>query len=149
MPNRKRQSVSWFHRHLANPLMRHLAGHLPGQALLETTGRRSGLWRRTPVGGRIEESSFWMVSDHGRASSYVRNIEADPHVRIQVRGHWHAGTARLLAEDDPRQRLRRLPALNGLLVRLLGTDLLTIRIDLDPPATGSKPSRPTDQLLGN
>ena len=33
------------------------------------------------------------------------------------------------------------PAFNGLLVRLLGTDLLTIRIDLDPPATGRKPSQ--------
>ena len=150
MPNRKLQRVSWFHRNLANPLMRHLAGRLRGQALLETTGRRSGLARRTPVGGRIEESSFWMVSEHGRAANYVRNIEADPRVRVQVRGQWHSGTAHLLAEDDPRQRLERLPRLNGLLVRLFGTDLLTIRIDLDtvridldPPGAGSQSSLPT------
>jgi hypothetical protein len=36
-----------------------------------------------------------------------------------------------MPDDDPRRRLKRLPRANGLLVRLLGTDLLTIRIDLD------------------
>ena len=59
------------------------------------------------------------------------------------------GHGPLLAEDDPRQRLERLPRLNGLLVRLFGTDLLTIRIDLDtvridldPPGAGSQSSLP-------
>ena len=74
-----------FHRYLANPIMRRVAGRLPGQALLETTGRRSGQPRRTPVGGRIEGDSFWMVSNHGRAAGYVKNIEANPRVRLQIR----------------------------------------------------------------
>ncbi|MGH3842871.1 MAG: nitroreductase/quinone reductase family protein [Pseudonocardiaceae bacterium] len=129
--NNKRWLVSWFHKYVANPVMRRFAGHLPGLALVETVGRRSGKPRHTPIGGRIENGCFWLVSDHGRASHYVRNIEADPRVRVQVRSQWHTGTAHLLAEDDPRRRLRRLPLLNGLLVRGLGTDLLTIRIDLD------------------
>jgi deazaflavin-dependent oxidoreductase (nitroreductase family) len=114
--------------------MRKVAGYLPGQALLETVGRRSGLARRTPIGGRVLDSSFWMVSDHGRASNYVRNIEANPRVRLQYRGRWRNGTANLLPDDDPRLRLRQLPRLNSLLVRSLGTDLLTLRIDLDPPS---------------
>jgi deazaflavin-dependent oxidoreductase (nitroreductase family) len=127
----KRRRVTWYHRHIANPLMRHLVGHLPGQALLETTGRRTGMLRRTPIGGRIVDGSFWMVSNHGGASGYVRNIEADPRVRLKVRGHWYTGTARLLPEDDPHERLRHLPRFNSWNVRTLGTDLLTIRIDLD------------------
>ncbi|MGH3765774.1 MAG: nitroreductase/quinone reductase family protein [Pseudonocardiaceae bacterium] len=129
--NCKRRLVSGFHKYVANPVMRRFAGHLPGLAIVETVGRHSGLPRRTPIGGRIEDGCFWLVSDHGRASHYVRNIEADPHVRVQVRSQWRTGRAHLLPEDDPRRRLRRLPRLNGLLVRGLGTDLLTIRIDLD------------------
>ncbi|MBF6333714.1 nitroreductase/quinone reductase family protein [Nocardia transvalensis] len=130
-PTTKQRRVTWYHRHIANPLMRHVAGHLPGQALLETTGRRTGLPRRTPVGGRILDGSFWMVSDHGLASSYVRNIATNPRVRLQIRSRWHSGTAHLLPSDDPYARLRLLPRFNSWNVRLLGTNLLTIRIDLD------------------
>ena len=136
---RKQRWVSWFHRNIANPFTRLFAGHVPGQAILETTGRRSGLARRTPVGGRIEGSSFWMVSDHGAASNYVRNIQADARVRVKVRGKWYSGTAVVLPDDDARQRLKRLPRMNSLLVRMLGTDLTTVRIDLSlqPAETGT------------
>lgn len=127
----KRRRAGWYHRHIANPLMRRLVGHLPGQALLETTGRRSGRSRRTPVGGRLIDGSFWLVSNHGLASDYVRNIEANPVVRLQHRSRWRNGTAHLLPADDARARLRELPRFNSWNVRVLGTDLLTIRIDLD------------------
>ncbi|RJL36080.1 nitroreductase/quinone reductase family protein [Bailinhaonella thermotolerans] len=132
MSERKRRAVSRIHR-LINPVMRPLSGRIPGQALLETVGRRTGLPRRTPVGGRVEGGSFWFVSDHGRASQYIRNIEKNDRVRVRIGGRWHTGTAVPLPDDDPRRRLRRLPAYNGLLVRLLGTDLLTVRVDLDRP----------------
>ncbi|WP_158891360.1 nitroreductase/quinone reductase family protein [Amycolatopsis anabasis] len=128
---RKRQVVGWFHKYLANPVMRRLAPVIPGQAVLETTGRRSGLPRRTPVGGRVEGTGFWLVAGDGRDAQYVRNIEANPRVRLQLRGRWRPGTAVPLPDDDPRLRLRRLPRTNGLLVRALGTNLLTIRIDFD------------------
>ncbi|MEJ3653517.1 nitroreductase/quinone reductase family protein [Actinomycetes bacterium KLBMP 9759] len=105
-------------------------GFLPGTALLETTGRRTGLPRTTPIGGRLVDGSFWLVSDHGFASAYVRNVAADPRVRLRVAGRWRDGVALPMPDDDPRARLRHLPTLNGLLVRALGTDLLTVRIDL-------------------
>ncbi|MEU6184598.1 nitroreductase/quinone reductase family protein [Nocardia sp. NPDC047038] len=127
----KQRQVNWYHRHIANPLMRRVVGHLPGQALLETTGRRTGLPRRTPVGGRVVDGSFWMVSNHGFTSAYVRNIEANPRVRLQIRSRWYAGTAHLLPHDDAHARLRRLPRFNSWNVRMLGTNLLTVRIDLD------------------
>ncbi|MFJ9038702.1 nitroreductase/quinone reductase family protein [Streptomyces sp. NPDC102406] len=118
--------VTTFQRRVANPL----SVRLPGQVLVETTGRVSGRARRTPVGGRRVGDSFWLVSEFGLASQYVRNIQADPRVRVRLRGRWHTGTAHLLPDDDPRARLRTLPRYNSAAVRALGTQLLTIRIDL-------------------
>jgi hypothetical protein len=40
-------------------------------------------------------------------------------------------TAHLLPDDDVSERLRGLPGVNSALVRLMGSDLLTIRIDVD------------------
>lgn len=106
---------------------------LPTQTLLETTGRASGLPRRTPVGGRRVGDSFWLVSEFGERSQYVRNIRADPRVRVRIRGSWHPGTAHLVPDDDPIARLRRLPRFNSLAVRAMGvgTGLLTVRVDLE------------------
>lgn len=99
--------------------------------MLETTGRKSGKPRRTAVGGRVVDNQFWMVSEHGEHSDYVRNIKANPAVRVRVGGRWRTRTAHLLPDDDPVQRLGNLPRLNSAMVRLMGSDLLTIRVDLD------------------
>jgi deazaflavin-dependent oxidoreductase (nitroreductase family) len=76
--------------------------------------------------------TFWLVAEHGRRAGYVRNIEANPHVRVKIGRRWRHGTAHLLPDDDPRERQRAMPRLNAATVRLVGTDLLTVRIDLDP-----------------
>lgn len=123
---RKYRAVSAFQR-LLNPVLR----RLPFQTVLETTGRVSGLPRRTPVGGRRVGDSFWLVSEFGERSQYVRNIKADPRVRVRLRGRWHTGTAHLLPDDDPLTRLRGLPRLNSAGVRVMGAGLLTVRVDLD------------------
>jgi deazaflavin-dependent oxidoreductase (nitroreductase family) len=128
--DRKRRRVGFFHRHIANPITR----RLPTQVLLETTGRVSGKPRRTPIGGRRDGATFWLVSDHGAASNYVRNIMVNNRVRVRIRRRWHAGTASLLPDDDPTARLATLPRFNSSMVRALGTDLLTVRIDLDQPS---------------
>lgn len=138
----KYRLVNVLQKRLANPLVRGLLVRgfaLPGYALLETTGRRSGQLRRTPIGDGLEGDTFWIVSEHGRRSAYVLNIEADPRVRICTRGRWRGGTAHVLPDDDPLERQRllskaRLSArMNAAAVRSFGTDLLSIRIDLDPP----------------
>lgn len=72
---RKYRAVSAFQR-------RSLRFH----TALETTGRASGLPRRTPLGGRRVGESFWLVSEFGERSQYVRNIKADPRVRVRLRG---------------------------------------------------------------
>ncbi|MGW0766662.1 nitroreductase/quinone reductase family protein [Streptomyces sp. NPDC002671] len=125
-PGLKQRIVTRFQRHVANPLNR----RLPFQVLLETTGRKSGRPRQTPVGGRRVGDSFWLVSEYGYKSQYVRNIQADPSVRVRIAGRWHHGTAHLLPDDDPMARLRTLPRLNSAAVWALGADLLTVRVDL-------------------
>lgn len=115
-----------FQKRIANPVIR----RLPFQTLLETTGRVSGLPRRTPLGGKRIGDQFWFVSEFGHRSQYIRNIQADSRVRVRLRGRWHAGTAVLLPDDDARARLRELPQFNSLGVRTFGTDLLTVRVDL-------------------
>ncbi|MGW0912299.1 nitroreductase/quinone reductase family protein [Streptomyces sp. NPDC002784] len=122
---RKYRTARAFQRRL-NAVMR----RLPQHTLLETTGRTSGLPRRTPVGGRRIGDSFWLVSEFGERSQYVRNILADPKVRVRVHGRWHEGTAHLMPEDDPVARLRTLPRFNSAAVRLIGAQLLTVRVDL-------------------
>jgi deazaflavin-dependent oxidoreductase (nitroreductase family) len=122
----KYKAVTSFQRRIVNPVTR----RLPFQTLLETTGRSSGLPRRTPLDGRRIGREFWLVSEHGENSQYVRNIKADPRVRVRIKGRWHHGTAHLLPEDDVHARLRKLPRLNSAAVRMLGTNLLTVRVDL-------------------
>jgi deazaflavin-dependent oxidoreductase (nitroreductase family) len=113
----------------------------PGRALLETIGRKSGKPRRTPVGdGRVGEQ-FWLVAEHGMKAGYVLNIAQNPRVRLKLRdglrSRWHTGSAHLVSDDDPRERqcwlATHLPgsASNARAVRLFGTQLLTVRIDLD------------------
>jgi hypothetical protein len=85
---------------------------------------------------------LWLVAEHGHHASYVQNLEHDPHVRVKARHglryRWRTGTAHVLVDDDPRARQRLLSRgrpirfIAAQAVRLMGTDLLTIRVDLVP-----------------
>src|SRR3954471_15350161 len=114
-------------KRVANPLMR----RLPIQTLLETTGRNSGEPRRTPVGGSRVGDQFWFVSEFGDKSQYVKNIKANPNVRVRLNGRWHKGVAHPVPDDNPQQRLKSLPQFNSFGVRTFGTNLLTIRVDFE------------------
>jgi deazaflavin-dependent oxidoreductase (nitroreductase family) len=129
---------------IVNPLIRlafRLGIPIPGDALLETTGRRTGKPRLTPVCDGLEANTFWLLAQRGRDANWVRDLEATPRVRVKLRSRrpteWRSGTAQVLAEDDPyaRQRIlaegkpwRRLCLSTS---AALATDPLTIRIDLD------------------
>ena len=133
--DRKRRLSTLLTTKVVNPGVRFMLerGVAPSSvALLETTGRRSKQPRRTPVGNGLRGDEFWIVTEHGRRAAYVKNIEADPRVRVKVGRRWRSGTAHVLPDDDPIARMRTLrrPA-NDALVRLVGTEHLTIRIDLD------------------
>jgi deazaflavin-dependent oxidoreductase (nitroreductase family) len=123
---------------VVNPVARRLAerGIASSQlALLETTGRKSGRPRVTPVGNGLRGDRFWIVTEHGWASSYVKNIQADPRVRVKAGRRWRSGTAHILPDDDPYERMRILGRrANDATVRLVGTEHLVIRVDLDASA---------------
>jgi deazaflavin-dependent oxidoreductase (nitroreductase family) len=132
---RKRRISTWVSTKLMNPLVRAgLERGIAGKsvALLETIGRKSGEPRRTPVGNGLRGDHFWIVTEHGHRAAYVRNIKANPRVRVKVGRTWHEGTAHILEDDDPRERMRMLGrGINDATVRLVGTEHLTIRVDLD------------------
>jgi deazaflavin-dependent oxidoreductase (nitroreductase family) len=134
MTELKRRLVTWFQRRIANPVL----VRMPGRAVLETTGRKSGQKRRTPIGGRRVGDDFWLVSEYGEKSQYVRNIKADPRVRVRIKGRWRTGIAYLMPEDDAKARLRGLPTVNSAGVRMLGTNLLTIRVELTDHTAGGR-----------
>jgi deazaflavin-dependent oxidoreductase (nitroreductase family) len=112
----------------------------PGDALLETIGRRTGKPRVTPVCDCLVGSSFWIVAQRGRDANYVRNIEVNPRVRVKGSlsgSEWRAGTAHILDDDDPKERARILGRGNRWRRLCLeasasvATSPLTIRVDLD------------------
>ena len=135
--------VGSLQQHVVNPIVKlgwGLGIPIPGDALLETTGRRTGLPRRTPVCDGLDGETFWLVAQRGREADWVRNIMANPRVRVKVSGfraRWRTGTAHIIDGDDPRERQRILGEAN-LARRLcmctagtLNTSPLTVRIDLD------------------
>jgi len=105
-------------------------------ALLETRGRRSGQPRVTPVTNGLDGARFWIVTEHGMRSDYVRNLLADPHVRVKADGRWRSGVAHVVP-DDPQARLDKIATINPRarantsIVRESATDLRVIRVDLD------------------
>ena len=85
-----------------------------------------------PVGNGLRGEHFWIVTEHGWAADYVKNIRKDPRVRVKVGPRWYSGTAHILPDDDPRERLRKLRRpVNDAMLLAVGTQQLTIRVDLD------------------
>ncbi|MGE2722607.1 nitroreductase/quinone reductase family protein [Mycolicibacterium celeriflavum] len=121
-----RRLLDAIHRRV-NPF----AQRIQSQAVVETTGRVSGKPHRTPVSGRLEGRTFWFVSMNGESADYVRNIKAHNAVRLRIDGRWRTGRAYPMPDDDAHARNARLPGLGGLVNRAFGTDLLTIRVDID------------------
>ncbi len=84
----KHRIVHFVQKYLLNPPIKLLFAMgvvLPGYALLETTGRKTGKPRRTPVGDGLVGKQFWIVTEHGQKAGYVRNIAGNPRVRLKLR----------------------------------------------------------------
>jgi deazaflavin-dependent oxidoreductase (nitroreductase family) len=106
----------------------------PTHAVLETRGRKTGKPIRNPVGNGLADDghTFWIVAEHGRDAGYVKNMIANPAVRLKIGRHWRTGRAEIVPDDDPDARLRAIGRpVNAAMVRAMGTNLLTVRVDLD------------------
>jgi deazaflavin-dependent oxidoreductase (nitroreductase family) len=104
---RRRRRVRLLQRYLLNPPMKLMAwaGLLPGHVLIETRGRRTGKRRRNVVGMHLEGTTGWVVAEHGRHAGYVRNLAADPDVRVRIGRSWRPARAHVVDDDDPQTRL--------------------------------------------
>jgi deazaflavin-dependent oxidoreductase (nitroreductase family) len=129
----KQRRVRLVQRRLLKPPTRVLTylGLLRHHAVLETTGRRTGRPRRTIVGiARPSNSVLWIVAEHGRRAGYVRNLAAQPNVRIRVGRRWQRGVARLVENDDIDARLPDFTPQHVDVIRRFGTEPCTLRVEL-------------------
>ena len=102
-------------------------------ALLETTGRRTGQPRQTPVANGLDGDTFWLIAAHGTQADYVLNLLAQPRVRVKTGRQWRAGAAVVLPDDDTAARSRTLRyQWDAAIGRMMASAPLTIRIELDP-----------------
>lgn len=160
IPRGKAAVVRFVQRWVINPpvrLLLHLGVMPLGYALLESTGRRSGKARRTPVGNGRDGDVFWIVAEHGRRAGYVRNIAREPRVRIRMRVglrfRWVDGVATLRPDLDPVAVQRRLSAwhplraFNAIQVQVLGSELLVVRVELASARPQTQPAHASSEPL--
>jgi deazaflavin-dependent oxidoreductase (nitroreductase family) len=111
-----------------NPIAKRLAGIAPWWVVLETTGRKSGARRQAPLArGPNEGNVTWVIAVHGRHAGFVCNIEADPNVRLRLRGRWHSARASIEPMDPAVVQRFNLYARMG--PRTLGWDPVLVRIE--------------------
>jgi deazaflavin-dependent oxidoreductase (nitroreductase family) len=126
------KAVRFYMKYLGNPALRGVSAWMPGFAVLEVVGRKTGRPRQVNVGGRVIGDAFWFLAR--KDAHYVRNLEANPRVRIRFQGRWHDGVAHLMPDESPRPHLLHLNAMNGAFLWLVGVDLMPVRVDLENSA---------------
>jgi deazaflavin-dependent oxidoreductase (nitroreductase family) len=73
---------------------------------LTTIGRRSGVPREIEIWFVEHAERFYVIAEHRERANWVRNIGADPHVRVTVGARQFAGVARPV-DDDREPELAR------------------------------------------
>ena len=89
------RSLARFNKRATNRVSRLVAGRLPGFAIVEHRGRRSGRTYRTPVNAFRRDGGFELALTYGRDSDWIANVEAAAGARLEYRG-------RTYAVDSPR-----------------------------------------------
>ena len=85
-------------------------------AYLSTIGRRTGAWHTIEIWFEEQGDTIYLLSGGGDRSDWVRNIQADPAVRIRIGGgrsrtsEGEPATARLVSDPMEDSRARRLLA---------------------------------------
>jgi deazaflavin-dependent oxidoreductase (nitroreductase family) len=132
----RRRRIRRTQRWLLNPPMRTLtcAGLMRHHVVLETTGRITGRRRRTVVGVALEPDAVWIVAENGTRAGYVRNIGANPRVRVHLRGRWLTGLAEVVEGDDVTRRLGAFRPGHAATVRRFADNPATLRVRLSAAA---------------
>jgi deazaflavin-dependent oxidoreductase (nitroreductase family) len=78
-------------------------------AYLTTTGRRTGRPHRIEIWFAAQEGRVYLLAGGRERSDWVRNLQVNAHVTVELDGETHAGTARILeAGTVEDQRAREL-----------------------------------------
>jgi deazaflavin-dependent oxidoreductase (nitroreductase family) len=104
--------------------------------LLTTTGRVTGLPRVTPLQYEQVEGVFYVGAARGLKSDWVKNILADPQVKIQVKQRRLSGRAEVVADPDRiadflELRLRNHPRMIGAMLKTDGLPAKPTRAQLE------------------
>src|SRR5262249_55763084 len=66
--------------------------------LLTTRGRRTGRWRTTALNYLTEGNVTYVLAGMGPGSDWLRNLQADPGVKVQVGGRRFAARAETIVD---------------------------------------------------
>ena len=82
--------------------------------------------------------TVWVVAEQGLRADYVRNVLAQPQVRVKIGRSWHPGRAEVLPDDDAWSRHTLIERGNGWMGRADGVFFrvaagqpVTVRVNLD------------------
>ncbi len=109
--------------------------------LLATTGRKSGKRRVTPLQYEEVDGKIIVMAAYGLKADWVKNIQANPCVDVQVKEHHFSGQALLITDaeklaDMLELRLQRHPRMIGAILRSDGVPANPSRQDLVDYAKG-------------
>src|SRR5579864_8193829 len=96
--------LKWFFRMPVGLYQIGLADQLGSSTLLlRTRGRKTGRLRVTALNYLVDGNTTYVVAGHGPASDWLRNLQADPRVQVQIgRRRFEAGAELIL--DPAEQR---------------------------------------------
>ena len=110
-----------------NPLTRPISGYAPWWVLVETTGRRTGRRRLTPLANApFDGATLSVLSVYGDFAAFVKNIRANPAVRIKRRGRWLDGTAEVV--DPTPESVARVGVYARRALLRFGSDSKVVRV---------------------
>lgn len=111
--------------------------------LLTTVGRKSGRQRVTPLVYEEHDGDYLVASARGPAADWLRNIQANPNVHVQVGGRRFDGCAEIVTDpariaDYLQRQYDRNPRMFGAILRSEGLPSTPTRAELEALA----PKRP-------
>lgn len=77
---------------------------------LTTTGRRTGTPHEIEIWFGQHGSQLYLLSGNGQRADWVRNLRAQPQVRVRLGGQRFAAQARIVSEPDELALARQLLA---------------------------------------
>jgi deazaflavin-dependent oxidoreductase (nitroreductase family) len=98
--------LAWFFRIPLGLYRIGLAEQLGGSTLLLTTrGRKTGRWRTTPLNYLVDGDVTYVLSGMGPGSDWLRNLQADPRVQVQVGRRRFAARAETIVDPAEHRRV--------------------------------------------